>query len=111
MKTLRIIAVAAIAGVLAVACSVKHTIIGKWQDVSGAKIEFSESGALKVSSSTAALGFVEGTYAFLDDGRVRLDTNWMTSFGTKVMSVRISGSELTLTDEDGRTAKYERVKG
>jgi hypothetical protein len=109
MNTLRNIILIAMASLLVVACSVKRSIVGKWH-VSGdpSTVEFADGGILRLVGPGSNL---QGSYAFDENGDLQLRTNPIVSFGYKLLKVKISGDEMTLTDETGGVLKYQRVKG
>jgi len=114
------------AAALFVSCSTKSSIVGKWDAVgadmeAGAylkTLEFFEDGTITVTwpglDTAGKRSFVEevGKYSFVEDDRsIKLELGSLAAalIGPVIMRVSISGSELSLTDAQGKLTKYNRV--
>ena len=86
----------------------KPTVVGTWEEVSGAGIiEFSPRGTVLIGTREGALS---GRYEFVDAGtiRIRLD-GAAAAFGPFIVPVRMSEIELALSDEQGNVTHFRRI--
>jgi len=92
-------------------CSNKTSIVGKWREIGGdnARPEFFKDGTIRaVGSDGRSLG---GTYSFVEKDRIKMELSGVGAHAVAVIvRVAISGSELKLTDEQGKVSRYKRVK-
>jgi hypothetical protein len=100
------ISVVVLATMIVFACSFKsqNPIVGKWKDVEKAEIvEFTKEGSLLVSAN----GFsMSGNYKVVDEGRIQVE---LTGLGTEIVSVKVTGDELSVTDPQGKVSRYKRA--
>jgi hypothetical protein len=96
---------------LLVSCSSKpeDAIVGKWSEIGGTeKIELFKDGTITVVNKDIIMG---GKYTFVDKDRIRIELSGLGALlGPFVVTVSISGDELTLTMPDGKVTKYRREK-
>lgn len=106
-------ALSLLASCVAIACSSKSPLIGKWQVVrddgseSGTFHEFLEGGTLITSTNSFTSSFV---YVIVDSSRMKWTSDKTNS--SEVISFRFEGGYLYLKDAGGdREVKHKRVKG
>ena len=106
-KTAMVFAAALLGVAFARAEGPKPTVVGTWEEVSGAGIiEFSPRGTVLIGTREGALS---GRYEFVDAGtiRIRLD-GAAAAFGPFIVPVRMSEIELALSDEQGNVTHFRR---
>jgi len=103
----------AVAFILAslVSCSSKpeEAIIGKWSEIGATeKMEFFKDGTITINDK--GINMV-GKYTFVDKDRIRVEFGGLAAkIGPIVVTVSISGDELTWTMPDGKSSKHRREK-
>jgi hypothetical protein len=81
---------------------VPHSLVGEWRESDGTGIiTVLEDGKVLLHVKGIC---VKGTYTFLDNHRIRLET----IFGTMVYAMDISDTTLHLVDENNETRVYEK---
>jgi hypothetical protein len=82
-------------------------IIGKWKSVDGLNmIEFFQDGSVKITGDIASgKKSLEGTFKLVDDQHLKIDGGLGMEF-----KMEVSQDELILTDPQGKTTKYQKVK-
>lgn len=108
MKRTAVVFAAAVLGVtFARAEDPKPTVVGTWEEVSGAgAIEFSPRGTFLIGTREGALS---GQYDFLDAGTIRFELDGAAAaFGPFIVPVRMSQTELALSDEQGNVTHFRR---
>ncbi len=95
---------------LLAACSIQRSILGKWVETDGREQETDEylkDGTFIVNSSTQ--GQMTGKYSFADETHMKLQFDGLMSVaGTFVLTVKLSGGELSITDPNGKVSTYKR---
>jgi len=89
----------------------KDLIVGKWEPTEKKDqtpvIEFTKDGKVKISIQQLK---IEGTYKFLDDNNMEVETTFMGQTKKEKMKVEVTKDELTTTDPKGEIEKFKRVK-
>ena len=109
MRKTAVVFAAVVLGVaFARAESSKPTVVGTWEEVSGAGIiEFSPRGTVLIGTREGALS---GRYEFVDAGTIRIQLDGAAAaFGPFIVPVRMSEIELALSDEQGNVTHFRRV--
>ncbi len=103
---LTILPVATFALSLLAACSstTENAIVGKWNGIGRTeKMELLKDGTLIDGSAT-------GKYAFVDKDRIKVEMGNPRAPMVFVITVSVSGDELTWTMSDGTVYKYKKEK-
>jgi len=99
---LRLLSIAALVAVATPGCEPGQTdVVGRWQatgEAAGEFVEFKDDGVVRGKDCN------EGTYRYVDAGRVRIDFDG----DSVIVGVSISGDVLTMSMEDG---SFELVRG
>jgi hypothetical protein len=93
---------------LLVSCSAKSSIVGKWQEIGGDEtLEFFKDGTISAVSKGMTLG---GKYSFVEDNRMKLELGGIGALaGPMIITVSISGGEMSLTDPKGKVSRYKKI--
>jgi hypothetical protein len=97
--------VAACVALIVTACaSPQSLIVGKWEVESALKMtaEFSRDGTAKITIFGQT---VQGRYKLNGDNELEWNLNGRTTKG----KVKVTATELELTDDENRTIKYKRI--
>lgn len=82
----------------------KDDLLGKWESSGGASsVEFFKDGTIQ---NVSRIGVSVGTYTFVDENRIKIEFRGAKPF---IMTVSISGDELTVGMPNGQSAKYFRA--
>ena len=96
-----------IVSLLFAACSPSSKIVGRWEDADGAIYEFFKDGTMVIKTGIFS---VSGTYDFVDRDNLKLNMDGLWGIGgATVYSVKISGSQLTLSTA-GQSFYLQKVK-
>lgn len=107
MKTIRFLLALAFVMVALAACNANQSagLIGNWQKENGNEtIAFSPDGKLTMVNGPATI-----TTSYKLEGQEKLQAN-LGVFGTGTVKFSLSKDILTLTDANGESSKYSRVK-
>jgi hypothetical protein len=109
MKSMARTLVVLVSALLFVSCSLKSSIVGKWQEIGGSEtIEFFKDGTISLTSHGISLN---GKYTFIEDDRIKVEFGGLGSIAGPILyRASISSGELTLNDSKGKTSKFARVK-
>lgn len=85
------------------------TIVGKWQEVQGTEtLEFFKDGTVTAVDMGVPLS---GKYKMADRNRITIELGGLGALaGPQVYQVQVSDNELVLTDAQGVTTKYRRLR-
>ena len=85
----------------------KPTVVGTWEEVSGAGIiEFSPRGTVLIGTREGALS---GRYDFVDAGTIRIQLDGAAAaFGPFIVPAKVSQDDLALSDEQGNVTRFRR---
>lgn len=96
---------------LLIACSIKDSVVGKWEGVgvgSAETMELYKDGTLLINSGSLS---VTGKYTFLDNDRIKFEFSGLAALaGPQIFTVSISNGELHLVNHQGRKLRYQRAK-
>jgi uncharacterized protein (TIGR03066 family) len=85
----------------------KEDILGKWQS-SESKMELFKDGTVSIDKKGTSFS---GTYAVLEENRLKMTLAVMGMEMTRVATFKLSDSELVLTSEDdGKVTNFSRLK-
>lgn len=94
-----------------VLCSSKaeHAIVGKWSEVGRTeKMELFKDGTITIADYGMTMG---GKYTFVDKDRIRVELGGLGALlGPVVVTISISGDEMTWTMPGGDVWKYRRER-
>jgi hypothetical protein len=85
-------------------------IVGKWQAIAAddrSAYEFFKDGSAMLRDGPARLS---GTWKFLDDGRLKVETTVMGSLMTETYEVTFDSDMATFKDSQGKVQKFNKVK-
>ncbi|WP_460193549.1 hypothetical protein [Thermosynechococcus sp. FA-CM-4201] len=97
--------------ILLIACSIKDSVVGKWEGVgvgSAETMELYKDGTLIINSGRLAL---TGRYTFLDEDRIKFEFSGLAALaGPQIFKISISNGELHLENHEGRKLRYQKAK-
>lgn len=85
--------------------------MGRWKEVNGTEtISFLQDNSVEVNSGTTFGSTTQGTFEHPDKSHVRISMKGLLGVDTKTFEYKIEGNQMTLTELNGNSVVYSRVK-
>jgi hypothetical protein len=95
---------------LLVSCSGGSSIVGMWQEFGGDEtLDFFKDGTISAASASKEMA-LGGKYSFVEVDRMKVELGGVGALaGPMIMTVAISGGELSLTNPTGKVSRYKKM--